>query len=172
MNLLEQEPQPSEPEYRLIPLTQGQFAIVDAADFEWLNQWKWYAWRSPHTGSFYAMRAGKDEMGEKIGIYMARMILGAKRGEQVDHGSHNTLDNRRSKIRIATSFQNSFNHRKRKNSRSPYKGVYQNRHGRWSSEIQANGIRKWIGNFATAEDAHEAYKKAAVELHGEFACFE
>jgi hypothetical protein len=28
-------------EYRLIPLTQGQFAKVDAADFEWLNQWKW-----------------------------------------------------------------------------------------------------------------------------------
>lgn len=29
MNLTEQEPQPADPEYRTIPLTQGQSAIVD-----------------------------------------------------------------------------------------------------------------------------------------------
>ena len=27
-------------ETRLIPLTKGQFAIVDAVDYEWLNQWR------------------------------------------------------------------------------------------------------------------------------------
>ena len=26
-----------------IQLTQGQVAIVDDADFEWLRQWKWHA---------------------------------------------------------------------------------------------------------------------------------
>jgi hypothetical protein len=31
---------PSQEEYRTIPLTQGQVAIVDAADFDWLNQYK------------------------------------------------------------------------------------------------------------------------------------
>jgi hypothetical protein len=30
-------------DYRLIPLSQGQFAKVDAADYEWLNHWKWNA---------------------------------------------------------------------------------------------------------------------------------
>ncbi len=28
---------------KLIPLTQGQFAIVDDEDFESLNRFKWYA---------------------------------------------------------------------------------------------------------------------------------
>ena len=28
---------------KIIPLTQGKFAMVDDADFERLNQWKWYA---------------------------------------------------------------------------------------------------------------------------------
>ena len=33
---------PSEPLYREIPLTQGQVALVDAADYEWLMQWEWH----------------------------------------------------------------------------------------------------------------------------------
>ena len=28
---------------RTIPLTKGYEAIVDDADFDWLNQWKWQA---------------------------------------------------------------------------------------------------------------------------------
>lgn len=30
-------------ETREIPLTQGLVTIVDAEDYEWLMQWKWYA---------------------------------------------------------------------------------------------------------------------------------
>ena len=29
--------------YRLIPLTQGKYALVDAADYDWLSQWRWGA---------------------------------------------------------------------------------------------------------------------------------
>lgn len=39
---------------RKIPLTQGKFALVDDADFDWLNQWKWYALKTKTT--FYAVR--------------------------------------------------------------------------------------------------------------------
>ena len=39
-------------DFKLIPLTQGKFAIVDADDYEWLSQYKWCAARSRET--FYA----------------------------------------------------------------------------------------------------------------------
>ncbi len=32
--------QPADPNTRFIPLTKGRFTIVDAADFDWLNQFK------------------------------------------------------------------------------------------------------------------------------------
>jgi hypothetical protein len=42
-----------------IPLTQGQFAIVDDADFEWLSKWKWTAQRS--KWGYYAFRRQAEE---------------------------------------------------------------------------------------------------------------
>jgi len=41
-------------DYREIPLTQGKVAIVDAKDFECLNQFKWYAHKNVNT--WYAVR--------------------------------------------------------------------------------------------------------------------
>jgi len=37
-----------------IGLTKGKVAIVDAADFDWLNRYRWSAWE--HGGTFYARR--------------------------------------------------------------------------------------------------------------------
>lgn len=49
---------PEDSNTRHLSLTQGKFAIVDAADFEWLSQWKWCAAKS--NGYWYAhRRAGR-----------------------------------------------------------------------------------------------------------------
>jgi hypothetical protein len=50
---------PFESEYRTIPLTQGQFALVSAEDHEYLSQWKWCAQWSTLTQAFYAIRSVK-----------------------------------------------------------------------------------------------------------------
>lgn len=39
-----------------IPLTQGQVAIVSDEDYEDLSQFKWFAYYSTFTRSFYAKR--------------------------------------------------------------------------------------------------------------------
>ncbi len=101
---------------RRIPLTQGQFAIVDSKDFEHLNQWTWYALWAPSAQSYYAVRKSKrDPITHKQQlIKMHRVILGITcegRIKQGDHINHNTLDNRKSNLRIVTHRENHENSR-------------------------------------------------------------
>lgn len=58
----------------LILLSQNKVAIVDEEDFDWLMQWKWYAFKKDKKGLFYAVRStwGKDKVGR---IYMHQLIM-------------------------------------------------------------------------------------------------
>jgi len=82
---------------RLIPLTQGQFAIVDAADFDYLNQWKWHACKVP-TGYLFAQRVPVTNGKRGNRILMHRLILKAPVGSQVRHSDGNGLNNCRSNL--------------------------------------------------------------------------
>lgn len=171
MNQSELDPQPVVQSYRLIPLTQGQFAIVDQEDFDWLNQWKWCASWSPDSQSFYAMRM-TNEGGKRTSVYMAREIKHAPKGVLVDHVSRVTLDNRRFNLRFASKGDNQHNQKKRKTNTSGFKGVsWDSVNNKWVAQIQINWKNKKLGRFDNIEDAAEAYRQAARQLHGEFASF-
>lgn len=88
--------------------------------------------------------------------------------DRIDHKDGNTLNNRPENLRKATFSQNMANKRTQKNNKSGLKGVQSN-HNRFSAFIQSNGKRKYLGSFATALEAHAAYAKAAMDLHGNFA---
>lgn len=155
-------------DWREIPLTQGQVAVVDAADYEWLNQWKWYASWCKRMRGYYAKRDAYRH--EKV--WMHRLILGLEIGDKLvaDHQNNNTLDNRRSNLRIATSAQNCANSRIKRNNRSGFKGVYfKTDRAKWAAVICVGGRRKFLGCFTTPELAHAAYCNAAKTLCGEFA---
>lgn len=77
--------QPADPSYRLIALTRGQVAMVDRSDYDWLNQWPWYAIWNSVTKSYYAYRDEITANGKKK-IAMARLIMQAPTGVLVDHG--------------------------------------------------------------------------------------
>lgn len=82
----------------------------------------------------------------------------------------NALDNRRANLRLATKSQNQMNRRIQRNNTSGFKGVHLfKRTGKFRAYIMVQGKEKHLGYFATAEEAHVAYVKAAVEIHGEFA---
>lgn len=87
---------------KLIPLTQGQFAKVDDADYEWLSEYKWYAKKSNPDAPYRAARF-KRTNGQPATIYMAREIMNCAKGLEVDHNpDRDTLNNQRENLRVYT----------------------------------------------------------------------
>ena len=149
---------------RTIPLTQGKFALVDGADFEWLNQWKWYAHKNPNT--YYAERRSQ---GSK---QMHRLILGLQPGDnqETDHRDGNGLNNQRSNLRSCTTMQNQQSSRRKTTGTSKYKGVCWHRGERkWHSKIRVNKKQIYLGSFESEIVAAQAYDAAALKYHREFA---
>lgn len=159
---------------KLIPLTQGQFAIVDAVDYPHLSKHLWMARWSPTGRCYYATRTTPmvNRVPGKI-IPMHREVLGLVPGQE-EEGDHietgMTLDNRRANLRIATASQQQHNKRKPTNNTSGFKGVtFEKSRNMYRASIQVNGKRIIIGRRRTAAEASELYKTKAQQLHREFA---
>jgi hypothetical protein len=91
---------------------------------------------------------------------------------RIDHINGNGRDNRIENLRLATGSQNIANSKRSVANTSGFKGVsLDKRRGTWNAYIVKDYKRTYLGGFPTPQDAHEAYKRAAVELHGEFARF-
>ena len=155
---------------KTIELTQGKVAIVDDWNYEWLNQFNWYAYQDPKNGRWYAGRHGQMPNGKGTTQSMHRFIMGVTDPKiQVDHKDRNaTLDNREENLRVATTAQNQWNAGLRKDNTSGFKGVRRD-HKQWRTEIKVFGKTHRLGYFDTAIEAAQAYNEAAKKLHGEFA---
>lgn len=87
---------------------------------------------------------------------------------EIDHKNTITADDSLDNLREATRQQNNANRGASASNCSGYKGVRQN--GRkFYARIKVNGCQIYLGTYNTAEEAAEAYLKAAKEHFGEFA---
>jgi len=98
-------------------------------------------------------------------IRLARLIVDAPPGVQVDHSNLNKLDNRRQNLRLATESQQMFNRGPHRDNVAGFRGVTRNGK-KWQARIMIN--RRHLGTFDTAAEAAYAYNTAARDLHGEF----
>jgi hypothetical protein len=157
------QPKPAEPQdesVRWIPLGDGSYAYVDAADYERLNQGHW---RMCSTG--YAGRLEKGKW-----VLMHREIMQPPEGMIVDHADGNRANNCRFNLRVCTHQENVLNQRKRRGSASRFKGVsYSKRRRKWYVRIRFGGKPIWLGYFTDEAEAARAYDRKAVELFGEYA---
>lgn len=86
----------------------------------------------------------------------------------VDHIDHNTLNNRRSNLRVCRQCDNAKNRMPTK-GRSLPKGVYRKRsEGCFEASIQCNGKLKSLGRFQRVRDAAIARERAEQEMYGSF----
>lgn len=95
------------------------------------------------------------------GVYPEKMI---------DHINGIRSDNRVSNLRYTTPSQNMMNSRQARSS-AGYKGVsFHKEEKRYRARIMIEGKIHCLGGYSTAEEASEAYNRAAREMQGEFCC--
>ena len=155
-------PPPPDDTVRYIPLTKGKFAIVDAADYEWLSQCKWYAHWSARANKYYACRRSLGRT-----VFMHREIMKTPKGKVVDHQDGNGSDNRRANLRNCTLLQNAQNsgrHRSKVRSR----GVYR-RGDKYEAKVVYKDSKYYLGLFDDEVQAAKARDRKAYELVGEYA---
>lgn len=155
-------PEPQDSSIRHIPLTQGKYTIIDAADYERVAAFNWCVSASGNRVYAQSYMNGKT-------MVLHRFLTNAPAGMVVDHIDHNGLNNRRSNLRICTSQQNLYNSRPHGKT-SRFKGVSWNtRLKRWIASIHHAGRTHFIGQFTDEIEAAKAYDRAAAAMFGEYA---
>lgn len=163
-----------------ILLQTGEMALVDDADYDFLNRFRWRYGGQNHKK--YVVCSGDRYNKSQVTFFMHTLILGGKMG---DHISGNTLDNQSSNLRGCTTQTNGWNKGKAKACRhgeptSRFKGVsYSPLKGRdrWvvlikyvkEGEKKESGKLLRCGYFFNEIEAAKAYNKKIVELRGEWA---
>jgi hypothetical protein len=155
--------------FRKIPLGEGRFTLVDPALFYQLNIFQWYA--DGKSEKIYAVRNIISANENSRTMRLHREIMNVPPGILVDHRNGNTLDNRRTNLRLATCSQNSCNRQKTKSKTSSrFIGVSFDKHKVvWTAYISFHRKRIWLGCFKTEIEAAKAHDEAAKKHHGEFA---
>jgi hypothetical protein len=157
---------------KLIPLTQGKFAMVDDVWFDWLVEWKWNAIKDGNN--WYAGKNLKVN-GKWFLFKMHRVILGVTDPKiVVDHKDRNGLNNQLSNIRPCTTSMNGIN--RRSFGKSKFIGVSLVQAKRpsgtyfyWRAAILADGKVRHLGMFKSELEAAMAHYEAAKKYYGDFA---
>lgn len=110
-----------EADAKKIQLTQGEECFVSAHRYGELSKHKWFSKWTGRNGAIYAARSSWKK-GKCSTIWMHREIMNAQKGEEVDHGDGNTMNNCDSNLKIKTkteNLKNRYGWRKKANVTSP-----------------------------------------------------
>ena len=149
-------------EYGVGYTLKGEEFYFDLEDYDKIKDYCWNV--STRKENNYKTLNARDCKNNKT-VRFANIIMNSK---YVDHINKNTLDNRKSNLRICSQNQNSRNQSKPYNSNCPFMGVsFIN--GKYYSRIGVNKKKIHLGTFNTLEEAIIVRLKAEKEYFGEFA---
>lgn len=146
-----------------VPLTQGKFTTIDAADAERILAYKWCLHKS---GYAYRGRRKSDGSGPHC-IMLHWSIIDVPDGMLPDHIDRDKLNNRRSNLRLVSNAGNKMNVAIRADNTSGFRGVsWDKRSGKWEAHITVESRKRFLGYFNNAEDAARARDAEAFRLYG------
>lgn len=133
--------------------------LVDTPDLELLKEHNHKVGIYKHP--FYKEAYARIKVNRRW-VALHRWLINAPSGLLVDHINHNTLDNRRTNLRLATDSENQQNRSGAESkSKSGIRGVHwRDSCRKWVAEIRVNRKKKHIGYFNSAEEADKAVKAA------------
>lgn len=136
------------------------YALVDAADAEFVNQWRW------SLSKGYAARG--ERVGNKVRHFrMHRELLGLRRGDAMDgdHINRDRLDNRRSNLRSLPKGANAQNQSSNAGSSSRHRGVsWDTGTGKWRAYVGSNGKTTFLGLFTEEREAAVVARAARLAM--------
>lgn len=125
--------------YKVPTLEVENTYIIDAEDYPVVSKYKWHSDKSGYVKN-------------TEGVFLHRMLSGAKIGQQIDHINLNIKDNRKSNLRVANNSLNSSN-------RHPYnkyniKGIEYHKHNdKWSAYFRVNNKQYHSPCYKTEQEA-------------------
>ena len=154
---------------KYLPLSNGEFTMVDDDDYDWLRGFNWSA--SGKKTRRYATRGTRNrKLGTQTKFYLHRVLLNAPPDKHVDHINGDTFDNRKCNLRLCEHKENIRNAKRQKRNVSGFKGVsFSAEKERYVAHIRTDGKSRYLGYFDKKEDAARAYNLAAQQFFGKFA---
>lgn len=138
--------------------------LIDTEDLEMINSYT-NTWKITSDGKidYIGVHLPRKDNKRRF-VRMHRVIMNAPNDLVVDHINHNTLDNRKSNLRIITRGENSQNRKgAQSNSKSGVRGIYKTKYS-WKAQYKINGKQVHVGSFKTKEDAEKAIIEARKKV--------
>lgn len=147
-----------------IKLTNGDTALVDDYDYDYLQRIKWCYVQMKNTKyvvRWFSRINGKQPPNK----YLHHEVLGnPPSGLEIDHKDGNGLNCQRHNMRFVTVRQNQQNQINRKKSSKLVGASWHKRVKKWQAQINIDGKNVYLGYFNTDKDAHLAYCNKIKEL--------
>lgn len=139
--------------------------LIDDEDFEVVSQYKWFINKDSGKNLFY-VRSTRAINGVR-GMRLHRLLTNATTGTVVDHINHNTMDNRKSNLRVLPNNRaNLLNRKINSNNKSGLRGVrWVKRDNKWRAEITVDGKSLYLGSSLDKYRCSEMYEKAREKFY-------
>ncbi len=155
-----------------VVLSQGKIAQIDAEDADRVLGMKWHFAKWSGSGKGYASHSAWGPDGKMTQTMLHRFVLGAVKGDVVDHINGDPLDCRKSNLRKTTHSVNSHNRAQQTNNTSGIVGVYFHKQsGKWRARIRLNGKHVSLGLYAHKSDAIAALVEKKESIVGRQSAF-